>query len=287
MMLASALELAEAQPVLPLEPAGKKPLGGLGLCHATRDLETIRGWWATWPQANIGARCDGLLVVDVDGSEGEESLVRLQGRLGVLPASRVAKTGRGRHLFYAAGATSNSTRTLGNPAGIDLRGGNRGYVVCPPSLHPSGTAYEWLDDRPPVPLPTSWLRQLASQSAPPRPLAATHALGLDTETAYGRAALAGELVRLFRAPSGRRNETLNTVVFKLAQLVAAGQLPLARVERETLDVALAIGLDRAEANATIASAVRAGLSSPRARGRAYARRFLLLSEGLDETAGWR
>jgi hypothetical protein len=47
--------------------------------------------------------------------------------------------------------------------GIDLRG-DGGYVVAPPSIHPLGAPYEWVDhtwdeDLPDMP---SWLLQLAS-----------------------------------------------------------------------------------------------------------------------------
>ncbi len=77
----SALALAAEQPVLPLEPCGKRPLAGLGLRSATQDRETVASWWERWPDANIGLRCDGLLVFDVDGEAGERSLARLEERL--------------------------------------------------------------------------------------------------------------------------------------------------------------------------------------------------------------
>jgi putative DNA primase/helicase len=269
----AALDLALAQPVLPLEPAGKRPLGGLGLRHASRAPEIVRGWWQQWPQANIGMRCDGLCVVDVDGAAGERSLLGLQRLYGRLPASRGQQTGRGRHLLYATEVElGNSTNPLGRPDGIDLRGGSRGYIVAPPSVHANGHVYRWTDERPPALLPPGWVERLARVRVEPREIEAVHLLGLDTETAYGRRALEGELERLLQACDGERNDVLNRAAFRLAQLVAGNQLPLARVEREAFEVALELGLDASESRDTIKSAVAAGLRFPRSpRARAHAR----------------
>jgi Bifunctional DNA primase/polymerase, N-terminal len=265
----AALELAVTQPVLPLEPRGKRPLAGLGLRHATRDTETVREWWRRWPDANLGLRCDGLVVIDVDGDDGERSLSSLQRQFGQLPASRSQQTGRGRHLLYATEVElGNSTGPLGNPEGIDLRGGSRGYIVAPPSVHASGHQYRWMDERPPAPLPLGWIEQLSRRPRTARvEVGATHVLGLDGETAYGRAALEGELERVLQATDGKRNWQLNMAAFKLGQLVAGDQLPLASVERELFRAARAVGLedprDRHNVAAVIRCGLDAGLSYPR------------------------
>jgi hypothetical protein len=229
-LLSSALELAaDGHPVLPLKPGRKTPLAGLGLTHATTDRGTVADWWERWPNANLGARCDGLLVIDVDGKPGEQSLDELQRVYGLLPATRGTRTFRGRHLFYdVAGVTlGQSTGPLGRPAGIDLRAGARGYVVAPPSMHGNGRRYEWLNDLPPALLPPRWLdllmRPVRKDQTPPVDVGNETAYGrFNNETAYGRAALTAELERLLRANEGERNETLNAVVFRLAQLVASG-----------------------------------------------------------------
>jgi hypothetical protein len=230
---------------------------------------TVASWWERWPDANVGLRCDGLLVIDIDGDQGERSFERLQIELGGLPASREQQTGGGRHLLFAANLDSNSTRPLGNPPGIDLRGGQRGYIVTSPSLHRSGCRYRWLDERPIGPLPAPWLERLQGHhhgqpQAPRSP--GTHAA-----TGYGRAALNGELERLLRAPVGARNQTLNVAAFRLGQLVAAGELPYDLVEQEAWTVALLIGLGPSETRGTIRSALRAGMRHPRSASRARAR----------------
>ena len=279
---AAALALAaEGHPVLPLATprasgcscgnpgcgnTGKHPRGGLGLAHASSDTHTVRDWWSWWPDANVGLRCDGLLVFDVDGETGEESLVCLERRIGHLPATREQCTGRGRHLLYAVPPgveLGNSTGPLGSPAGIHLRGGKRGYVVAPVSLHASGTIYRWLDPEMPVSsLPASFLGALTRRPTPVLPAAKSSG----RTTAYGAAALRSEFERLLRAPEGTRNEQLNLSVFRLAQLVAGGELNRAELEQEAFAIAPLTGLDRTETEKTVRSGLHAGLAYPRRAG---------------------
>lgn len=262
-MVAAALELAsEGHPVLPLDE--KTPLGRYGLSYATVDVDTIVGWWWQWPAANIGLRCDGLCVVDVDGDPGEESLDRLEHRLGPLPLTRAQTTGKGRHMLFSAPAElGNSTVPLGQPAGIDLRCGRRGYIVAAPSRHPSGRRYRWFDPEQPVsPLPATWLRALQR----PRLRQVSSPTLTGRSSAYGRAALQSELERLLRAREGERNNQLNLGVFRLAQLAAGGELDLGELEREAVLVAGLAGLSETESRKTIRSALNAGLRYRRRRG---------------------
>jgi hypothetical protein len=275
----SAIALAATQPVLPLEPRGKRPLPGLGLRSATQDRETVVSWWRRWPDANIGLRCDGLLVIDVDGASGEQSLTRLEDRYGSLPASRIAHTGKGEHRYFRCPMLAgNSTQGLGRPAGIDLRGGARGYVCAPPSRHASGRRYVWANEDPIADLPESWLQPLVTfrPPVPVRPLGHLDVFTRPTpaETGYGRRALESELEVLLRARPGERNEALNRSVFRLGQLVASGQLSRGRVESSARHAGLMLGLEPAETTATVRSALTAGLRFPRlprAHARAHAR----------------
>ncbi len=85
-------------------------------------------------------------MLDVDGDEGETSLRRLEGEFGPLPATVEAITGRGRHLWWRLPSRAdvrNSAGQLGT--GLDVRGAG-GYVLAPPSLHPSGRRYAWSID---------------------------------------------------------------------------------------------------------------------------------------------
>lgn len=120
---------------------GKHPLTTNGVKGATTDRAQVEQWWRTWPNANIGiATGRGLLVLDVDEPEGEESLRTLEGQHGPLPVTVETRTGRGRQLYFK-GDTANSAGRLGK--NLDVRGSG-GYVVAPPSHHVSGKDYEWI-----------------------------------------------------------------------------------------------------------------------------------------------
>lgn len=139
-------------PVFPLKPRGKEPLGTLaphGLKDATTDTAAICRWWSQVADANIGlatgARA-GIWVLDIDaGKGGDESLKELEARHGKLPDTCESLTGGGgRHLLFAwpRGAVVRNTTRLAGLDGLDVRG-EGGYIVAPPSVHPSGWDYVW------------------------------------------------------------------------------------------------------------------------------------------------
>lgn len=133
-------------PVFPLEVRGKRPHGRLapkGLYSATTDPPTVVGWWRTEPEANVGIRTgDGIVVLDVDGDHGGDSLAALEREHSQLPDTvRAITGGGGAHYFFAVrGQVPCSVGQLG--PGLDIRG-DGGYVVVPPSIHSSGRPYEW------------------------------------------------------------------------------------------------------------------------------------------------
>src|SRR5688572_22905710 len=76
---------------------GKHPRTSRGLHDATQDIGIIIGWWSEWPNANVGVRTgNSLIVLDIDGPEGEQSLKTL----GTLPTTWESRTGRGRHVWF-------------------------------------------------------------------------------------------------------------------------------------------------------------------------------------------
>jgi hypothetical protein len=131
--------------IFPLLPKGKFPLikGGGGFLSASCDPATVTSWWAMQPNANIGLwpGQSGLIVIDLDGPEGEAT-----GRaLGLLsePTLQVV-TGRedgGRHLYFKRPDFPISNANIGKK--VDVRC-DAGYVVLPPSIHPSGRSYAWV-----------------------------------------------------------------------------------------------------------------------------------------------
>jgi Bifunctional DNA primase/polymerase, N-terminal/Primase C terminal 1 (PriCT-1) len=147
---AAALDLNRKFAIFPCQPKGKFPVTDNGFLGAViNDPDRINGWWSQIPTLNIGLATgapSGLFVLDVDDEEGESSLRELESQHGALPPTIEAITGKGRHLYFAIGSNGpikNSIKTIA--AGLDIRG-DGGYVVCPPSVHPSGRAYEWSVD---------------------------------------------------------------------------------------------------------------------------------------------
>jgi hypothetical protein len=139
--------------VLPLRPRDKRPLIAWEHLQTARPSEDdIAQWFRCWPDANIGivtGEISNLIVLDVDPKHGgDAALERLEKRFRPLSATVEAITGGGgRHLYFAhpGGFTRNRA---GLAQGIDLRG-DGGYVVAPPSIHPSGRPYAWTSERAP------------------------------------------------------------------------------------------------------------------------------------------
>jgi putative DNA primase/helicase len=161
--------------IIPLRPKDKRPLLDDWPQKATADPLSVEQWWRRWPDANIGIATgagSGIFVLDVDAAkDGYETLEQLQDQHGVLPTTIACQTGTGGlHLYfvYPSGLTiRNSAGRLG--PGLDVRG-DGGYVVAPPSTHPNGRRYEWLEGQDPwtqvLADPPDWLLRLIAQATP-------------------------------------------------------------------------------------------------------------------------
>ena len=151
-----ALDLAQRGfHVFPLRPNAKEPATPHGHTDATTDADTIRQLWRVYgDECGIGIACapSGVFVVDIDfRNGGRESINNWEREHGQLPPHTLAvSTPGGVHLYFEA------------PEGIKLRGKlcegvdvkYQGYVVAPPSIHPSGKPYVWIagaDDLQPAP----------------------------------------------------------------------------------------------------------------------------------------
>jgi hypothetical protein len=133
-------------PVFPLRPRDKRPLiskaaGGHGCLDATTDAERVRAWWNHCPSANIGlALCSNgfdAFAIDVDPRNGGD-LGELVIQLGPLPHTVQALTGGGGNHVLLMGRVASGILA----PGIDIKGAG-GYIVLPPSVHPSGELYRW------------------------------------------------------------------------------------------------------------------------------------------------
>jgi hypothetical protein len=198
---------------------GKHPRTVDGFKSATTDAERIRGWWRTWPDANVGIATgarSGLFVLDVDPDKGgDATLGMLVSEHGQLPETVEALTGSGgRHVLFAHPGrhTPNSTQRLG--AGLDVRG-DGGYIVAAPSVHRTGNVYEWQPGSEPgkaLAGAPSWLFELLAPppSSVPRP-------ALASDNAYRRAS--AYLAKIPGAVAGSRG---HDQAFKAAFAVVRG-----------------------------------------------------------------
>jgi hypothetical protein len=254
--LSAALDYAvRGWRVLPCIPRGKRPLLSEWPDRATADGETIRRWWSTSPTANVGIATgpySGLLVLDLDG----EPRALLGDR--ELPRTPTQRTGGGGvQLFYrfAPELAEGSTTRAGVLPQVDTRG-RGGYVVAPPSVHPSGTRYAWCrgadPDSLPLADPPAWLvdallprRRYLTRD--PRPVRVNG-------SAYVRSAIERECLALARTPEGARNAALNRAAFNLARFVADGEADPHAVVAALRAAAAHAGLPEREIARTIGSA---------------------------------
>ncbi|MFJ2722410.1 bifunctional DNA primase/polymerase [Streptomyces sp. NPDC087437] len=172
----------------------KKPLLSEWQHKASVDHKTILSW-PQWDRATglglatgVGSR---LLVLDVDGPKGEETIARYRREGRAFPETWEQRTGRdggGRHLFFRTGdrLSKRSFRDLG----LDIQA-ERAQVVAAPSLHPSGRRYESFPHD--LAVAPEWLCEMAGEEAS----ASVDGLGIPSHV---EAAL--------RAPQGKRNEAL-------------------------------------------------------------------------------
>jgi hypothetical protein len=251
---------------------GKHPLGSL-VPHGVRDATTNRArvlaWWTRHPQANIGLACGHAFdVLDIDGPAGAHAIRALAAEHGLVSSGPLVRTGGGGWHYYLAPTGLGNVRP-NDLEHVDWRG-HGGYVVAPPSRHPSGHPYRWVDGRdlddPVVDVPSVLLARLQPRQlqrpAGPVQLPAT---GDGRGDRYARAALATELDRVAAAPVGQRNRQLWESTRNLYNLVATGALDHHQVDQGLLQAAERCGLlaeEPRQTRRTLASGRQIGLAHP-------------------------
>ncbi|MFZ5811905.1 MAG: DUF927 domain-containing protein [Thermodesulfobacteriota bacterium] len=248
----------------------KKPLTPNGFKAATTDPEQIRAWWSRWPDASIGCPTGpemgkaGAWVLDVDLPDGPATLSALESEHGALPATVEQRTGGGgRQLFFRWPEGRDVPSRVGKIGkNLDIRG-RGGYVILPPSGHPSGGRYAWTSNGVPLAEAPEWLLDLVAplpKPGAPRP----EPMKMPARgCGYGRAALEREAARVAVAAQGTRNATLNEAAFAIGQLVAGGEVDRGEAESMLLAAAQSCGLPEGEARKTIQSGMAAGMQEPR------------------------
>lgn len=129
----------------------KRPLTRRGFHDATTDPETIKAWWAEYPNALIGVptgKASGIVVLDLDRKNGKDGFADVPDWDTLSPVL-VSTTSGGAHVYFAADVyTPCST----GENGVDVRG-DGGYVIVPPSpgWTFTGGGFDNLNELPPFP----------------------------------------------------------------------------------------------------------------------------------------
>ena len=104
-------------------------------------VEEVNNWFNLNPDANIGivtGAVSNIVVFDLDSDEA----VQYAEEMGGFPEYTVkAKTGRGYHI-YAKHPGFEIRNSVNKNLDIDIRA-DGGLIVAPPSIHGSGSRYEW------------------------------------------------------------------------------------------------------------------------------------------------
>ena len=126
--------------VFPIELRGKRPLvKWSAYANAPAPMSQLVRWFKG--NLNMAVACGGekhLTVVDFDTQVGYyKMLSRVSGDIhGIIDRTYKVKTGRGLHVYF--NVESRSRKNVEEK--IDIKG-DGGYVLVPPSLHPSGSVY--------------------------------------------------------------------------------------------------------------------------------------------------
>jgi hypothetical protein len=129
--------------VIPLQRQSKRPLVRWSEYQTTPpDRDLVQSWARRWPGCNwavlLGPPSSGLLALDFDDAV---SYARWAAAWpDVAQAAPTAATARGAHV-YLVGPAGQRTVSMENYAG-EVKGAG-GYVLLPPSIHPSGAVYRW------------------------------------------------------------------------------------------------------------------------------------------------
>ena len=131
-------------------------------------------------RSNLGFVPDETcFVLDIDSKgdvDGFASLAVLEARFGALPKTLRATTPNGgEHMYFRVpkGSGARTCAKAGGYAGLDIRAGDTGYVVMPPSRLPEGE-YRWLNwpdlsQAPHIVAAPAWLITLAQDRDPLKP----------------------------------------------------------------------------------------------------------------------
>ena len=134
--------------LIPIKFGEKTPLVEWSRYQTRRITEEdIKNWFSGDIGVNVAVVCGkisgNLVVVDFDDPRAFKRLLS-----GIDQETLVVKTARGAHVYFRTDYPINSFKVdIPNLGRIDVKG-EGGYVLAPPSVHPSGKTYEFMSQRP-------------------------------------------------------------------------------------------------------------------------------------------
>ena len=237
---------------------------GHGVHDATPDHERIDALFRAAPWATAyGIACGWaphhLLGLDLDVKDGLDGIGDLRDladrhRFTMPATATVASPSGGLHHWLSAPPGLGILNTAGEVApGIDIRTAG-GYLVGPGSLGTKGRYLFAPGTDPSViaPAPPELLALLTPAPAPaPPPDPEVLRQGIRKQTAYTRAALAGECAKVEQAVKPGRKNQLFASAAALGRLIHAGTLPEHLAHDALLTAGLACGLTPSECERSI------------------------------------
>ena len=142
--------------VIPIKQGEKRPPMQGWQNAATSDPTTLRTWFeGQFKDCGLGIatgefRNRYLIVIDIDDRtefSGSDTLKDLEQLHGELPDTVEVITGSGgRHIYFLTDAPIRNEASGRLGVGIDVRGIG-GQVLAPPTRHPNGKTYEWVEGK--------------------------------------------------------------------------------------------------------------------------------------------
>lgn len=251
--------------LIPLEVGEKRPAYKTGENHArlaTLNPARINEWWH-YRNFNIGLPCtpNRVAVVDVDGGQGDTHLKQLEAEHGPLPTTWMQtsnRTDRASYQYVYRWPDTELVPTFRISEQLEVRA-HGAQVVLAPSLHPSGTTYQWLippTDMPegPAELP-AWILNLTHQAPDAASPPAAPTLPTNNTISLAERRLDGLVQTVATATEGERNQKLNHAAYTAARIPG---LTDTQITERLTTAATTVGLDSRETAATIQSGIRAG-----------------------------